>query len=84
MAKYFNDNIKDAARDITQNLKNLLKSMPKGKQRTQGENLNKILEAWGDKGRKVPKDANEKHVKKELGAYYQAIKGVSKWAKGIK
>ena len=79
---YFNDNIQKAARDITQNLTNLVKKMEQAdKNRKEGENLSKVLEAWGDKGRKVPKGANGKEVKRELGAFLQAVKGAESWAK---
>ncbi len=80
----FNKGIMTSARNVTQNLTNIVKKMPEAdKRRKTGENLSKILTAWGNKGRKLPGDATKKQVKREVGAYYQALKGASKWAKNL-
>jgi cytochrome c peroxidase len=35
------------------------------------------------KGRKLPSNATEKQIKREVGAYKQALKGALKWAKSL-
>ena len=70
---------------VTQNLTNLVKKMNSSdKRKKTGENLSKILEASGNQGRKLPGGASEKQVKREVNAFYQALKGASKWAKSLK
>ncbi|MBI9085096.1 MAG: hypothetical protein JEZ11_15990 [Desulfobacterales bacterium] len=54
------------------------------KRKQTGESLSQVLQAWGNKGRKLPGDSNEKQVKREVGAFYQALRGASKWAKSLK
>ena len=80
----FNKGIMKSARNVTQNLTNIVKKMDSGdKRKKTGENLSKILTAWGNKGRKLPGDATKKQVKREVGAYNQALKGAYKWAKSL-
>lgn len=77
--KNFNDGIREAARDITQNLKNLVKKLDSSDRlHKRGAKLSTVLEAWGDKGRRI-KDA--KDVKREVKAYLQAVKGAKDWLK---
>lgn len=82
--KRFNKGIQKSARNVTQNLTNIVKKMDDGdKRKKTGANLSKVLTAWGNQGRKLPGDATQKQVKREVGAYNQALKGASKWAKSL-
>jgi len=80
----FDKGIMTSARNVTQNLTNIAKKMDKAdKRKKRGENLSKVLSAWGNKGRKLPSNATEKQIKREVGAYKQALKGALKWAKSL-
>lgn len=77
----FNSGIQTAARDITQNLANLAKlydGTPDGKE------IHKCqvpLEAWGNKGRKLADDADEKALLTELKMFHEMVKRTGAWLK---
>ena len=84
----FNGGIVKAARDITQNLKNIKSRIDKGETRWKLKTGDKdytglvaIMEAWANKGRKVPTEGDQKAVLRELGAFVQAIKGVDEFTR---
>ncbi len=81
----FNKGNLEAARDITQNLGNLLKQMDESdKHKKEGETILDVLKQWGNKGRKLKEDASEDSVKAELKFFCTTLKQASKWYKKIK
>jgi hypothetical protein len=82
--KIFNDGVVKATRDITQNIGNVEKLRQKGYKFPDGDptNLFKVLTPWAQGDRMLKPTADQALVKREIGAYLQAIAGVEKWAKG--
>jgi hypothetical protein len=81
--KVFNTGIATAARDITQNIGNVEKLRTKGYVFPHGDptNLFKVMTPWAQGNRKLPDNAAETLIKREIGAFLQAVAGVEKWAK---
>ena len=82
--KVFNTGIATAARDITQNIGNVEKLRAKGYKFPDGDptNLFKVMTPWAQGQRLLQPTANEALLKREMGAFLQAVAGVEKWAKG--
>ncbi len=82
-AKVFNDGIMKASRDITQNIGNVEKLRAKGWTFPAGDptNLFKVLTPWAQGQRMLKVPSEEPLIKREAGAFVQAIAGVEKWAK---
>ena len=84
MKTAFNKGIQKAARDVTQNLTNIVRKMEKSdKRQGAGEKISSVLEQWGNKGRNIDAKANEKAIKKEIKEFEDAIKDASAWAKTL-
>ncbi|TWU23452.1 hypothetical protein Pla52o_29880 [Novipirellula galeiformis] len=80
----FNSGIVTAARDITQNIKNAMSFQKKGMVTWKGKDLDgvvKIMTAWANDGRALPKNADAAGVKKEMSALVQVVKAVKEWVK---
>ncbi len=79
----FNKDIKDAARDITQNIGNVAKLKGLGYEFPAGDptNLFKILDPWANNKRDQKPDADANQVKREVAAFLQAVNGVAAWLK---
>jgi hypothetical protein len=79
----FNAGIKDAARDITQNLGNVNKLRSLGYDFPAGDptNLFTVLTPWANNKRDQSPDADAKTVLRELGAFVQVVNGVALWLK---
>ena len=74
----FNREIQDAARKLNQNIANIPKIFKTtgdslGVDVKRAEAIGKVLDAWGSGKRKVPDNADEKMVLRELGAYMQML-----------
>lgn len=82
-AEVFNKDIKDAARDITQNIGNIPKLKGLGYEFPAGDptNLFKILDPWANNKRDQKPGADANTVKREIGAFLQAVNGVATWLK---
>ena len=84
MKTAFNKGIQKAARDVTQNLTNIVRKMEKSdKRQGAGEKISSVLEQWGNKGRNIDAKADEKAIKKEIKEFEGAIKDASAWAKTL-
>jgi len=84
MKTAFNKGIQKAARDVTQNLTNIVKKMDQAdKRQDAGQKLSARLEEWGNKGRNIDAKADEKEIKKEIKEFEDAIKDASAWAKTL-
>jgi hypothetical protein len=82
-AKVFNEGIVKASRDITQNIGNVEKLRTKGYVFPAGDptNLFKVLTPWAQGQRMMKVPSEEPMIKREAGAFVQAVNGVEKWAK---
>jgi hypothetical protein len=82
--KAFNDSIVRASRPITVHFDQLERLRAKGYKFPQGDptNLAKLVAPWAQNKRKLAPAAPPDHVKREVGAFVQALNGVEKWAKG--
>jgi hypothetical protein len=80
----FNSGIVKASRDITQYIGNVEKLRAKGYHFPHGDpaNLFKVMTPWAQDQRKLPPTAPIDLIKREVGAFLQAVAGVEKWAKG--
>jgi hypothetical protein len=74
-----------ASRDLTQNIGNVAKLRQKGYVFPDGDptNLFKVLTPWAQGQRMLKPPADESLIKREVGAFLQAIAGVEKWAKRL-
>ena len=80
----FNAGIMKASRDITQYIGNVQKLREKGYVFPHGDptNLFKVLTPWAQGNRSLKPTADEAMVKREIGAFLQAVDGVDKWVRG--
>jgi hypothetical protein len=80
----FNTGIVQASRPIAVHFDQLERLRAKGYQFPQGDptNLSKLMAPWSQNKRKLAPAAPPDQVKREVGAFLQALNGVEKWAKG--
>jgi hypothetical protein len=80
----FNAGIAPAGRGITAHAGHFERLKAKGFEFPHGypANLFKIMEPWAQNQRKLAANATPDLVKREVGAFLQAVAGMEKWAKG--